>query len=60
MQASSRHHRRRDADRGITVDEERAQKRDPEMRSSKKGNQWYFTKAHAASMLRAGSYIRWA
>jgi hypothetical protein len=37
-----RHHHRRDVDRGIPSTKNKAQKRDPEMRSSKKGNQWYF------------------
>ena len=55
MHCAWRHHRRRDADRGITIDEERGAKRDPEMRSSKKGNQWYFgMKAHIGVDAKSG------
>jgi transposase, IS5 family len=41
--------------RNSTVDQEQAQKRDPEMSSSKKGNQWCFgMKAHVGGDAESG------
>jgi IS5 family transposase len=44
-----------DADRGLAFDEERGERRDPEMSQSKKGNQWYFgMKVHVGVDAKSG------